>query len=209
MARARTVEPDETTEPEPEPVNEPEPDDDDDEEAEAEEGEADDSELAAHRAPTPDDLERIGRTRDRIVKDYVDAFAATIGDHDPEVQACPLCQFPGFVFEQPGVELDPHQIEEVMVALGMHDPRNLPQDPRVERCVECQGRARVRTGSLDPDNMSRPCVNCGGTGYATRVQSIANTAPYPPNGWQTAQPGGPPPEQAWTPPPPPVYPNAA
>lgn len=65
---------------------------------------------------------------------------------------CPMCQGDGLLAVEP------------------------PNDPRAERCEDCNGVGQVYTGSLVPESAVRPCGKCGGKGF----NDVANVTPLTP-----------------------------
>lgn len=80
----------------------------------------------------------------------VEAFVKALPDG---VVLCPLCIGAGGVVEEP------------------------PFDPHTHRCTTCDGRGKVRTGSLVSSQAERDCVDCNGNGWLSNDPNAAPAAP--------------------------------
>lgn len=171
--------------PEPDPV-----DDDDAEEAEEDEHEREpdtEPEQPPEGALSQKDIEARFKKIESAWKSYTTRIGSIMGDDALSLVECPLCAdtIPGYVMPERAGHLDPAVKESVQTFLGVVQKADYKRDPDFRRCEKCDGRGKVDTDSLVPQQDLVTCSACQGRGYVgPGAQAAAVTAilsqPQPP-----------------------------
>lgn len=150
------------------------PADDDDEDEDTGPGKP----LEPDAAAAPVDYEKARKELRREAGRHEDALKRIMGDDFAMFEECEMCDTLGY-----------HPIQE-------RGPQ-LEVDDTVEVCDRCRGLGKLATGSLVPEQASKPCGKCQGSGWnakltgqttAAGVTPLAEVAaPWVPDGWQAVR----------------------
>ncbi len=166
-------------------ARETEPDDDengDDEQDGQGEGEpeaaADPEAPDASYVPPELDFEAQRKKLDKETDRHEKRVREIMADDAELLEACPLCQVPGFVF--PFTEADPSaepRRNAVMEYFGGAEPPFVSA-PDKALCGRCDGWGQVLTGAKNPTHRVGLCSTCNGNGWTAVVE------PMPQSGYQ-------------------------
>jgi hypothetical protein len=128
------------------------------------------------------DFEKMFSTLEREAERHAKRVADVMGAELEQVKPCPLCHpaIPGFVAPVPPGSVDPMMRSLVLAALGDDPEPDYLTATDVERCGTCDGLGRLVTGSRVPDQRTKLCATCNGSGFAVKPYTPAPVATLPP-----------------------------
>lgn len=125
---------------------------------------------------------------------HANRVAEIMGDDFGLLVPSPVDWTPGFLFNVPEMLPDEGQVGALLALLGRGDARDLRPAPDAEVCETCNGWGVGLTGSKAEGQRTKPCKDCNGNGWRTKVQPLAPVVDYSLNanaGLQTPPPNQP------------------
>lgn len=119
------------------------------------------------------DIEKRMKSLDKEAERHTKAVARIMGDDFELLAPSPVDWTPGFIFNIPEMLPSPEAVDALLALLGRSDARDLKPAPDAEPCSTCNAWGIVLTGSKAPGQETKPCSDCTGNGWKTKVAPLA------------------------------------
>lgn len=124
------------------------------------------------------DIEKRMAQLDKESARHAKRVAEIMGDDFALLVPSPVDWTPGFLFNVPEMLPQAEQVDALLSLLGRTDPRDLRAAPDAEVCETCNGWGVGLTGSKAQGQETKPCKDCQGNGWRTKVQPLAPVVTY-------------------------------
>jgi hypothetical protein len=145
------------------------------------EGNGDDEEEGAEeggevqpQARSERDVEEVNKKLAQTEVRYRKRVLELLGADAEGIRECPLCWRPGFIPPEGMPWPDAERRAAIEDVLGIHAEADYPDSPDAQRCEQCDGYGRTKTGSRAEGQITKPCGKCNGTGWTAKFAQPAS-----------------------------------
>lgn len=122
-------------------------------------------------------IRQLGKRLDAEEERHRKRLAELLGEQFDHYLVCPLCQVSGYVLPYEPGQIEQAQRAAIAAAAGEGAPAAYVASPDHEGCPRCDAKGLLLTGSQVPDQVTKLCDLCDGSGYVTHALAESQREP--------------------------------